>query len=639
MTEKLFIPKTILQGIAEAIRSKTKSTAPIKVKNMAKEINLIPTGGLIIDTNMDGEVQTFTDQESVYCKLTSLVQEKNVQMNGLLVNAPVLLYGIAVDTGEKWLLELGLTKTDGTYDFLVDNTEIYKKYLLEFNTNYEFEKFKPNHLELESPAVHFQVWTGSSGSISIQPIQGDNLITYIIRNNRVYHVTNKKGDIEEDGLDADSIVDVYYKGLITDIIGNRWNDIKSVVVPPKCSLNADLSNNNDIESIIFSNPSNVTYTSMSCNNCSNLRYVQFTSSLSDIRGNIFLNCSLDYINIPANALNFRDVLNECNLTTLEIESGYERMIDAEDLNLNNSKSNLMQIIGIGQQNPSDISSIYDTHWLRYLNLDHGLTLSFQPDTYRITNGASGECSFLDYIHIPVSCKAIEEDSFIQFQHTNNVEKVLIRFDSPTPPKFASDDSFHSCFNDNYEYNILVPSYEAYNQAFEGYSQIHIVNYDDPETRSESEIFHIEWFGKNFKSYIDEGLFGGCDEARYILDDKLQPETEEPQIFTNQGINLTSTINTLHSFTVFTGFNSVISEAFLSNKEIRGFYFPKSLNHVENKAFMGCSNLKTLVFYGECPEIDDDAFTGLSNDCRIFVPAEYVENYKSTELNRYNIISY
>lgn len=61
--------------------------------------------------------------------------------------------------------------------------------------------------------------------------------------------------------------------------------------------------------------------------------------------------------------------------------------------------------------------------------------------------------------------------------------------------------------------------------------------------------------------------------------------------------------------------------------------PSTVESIGNQCFVNCSLLKTVKFYGKLPhftkkEYEENYELGLKKDCNIFVPEEYLQDYKN-----------
>lgn len=146
MSDKLIIPKTILQGIANAIRGKTGDGNPIKVKDMPTAIANIPgpqpkPPSLKLDTETSLNM-ILGSPDMLKANLRCFAVDEGISFNTSLQNASLKLYKINDDVEQyvksEWTNSEGICNfeiTDPNYDKLrvhFEGSEIFKEFSQEY---------------------------------------------------------------------------------------------------------------------------------------------------------------------------------------------------------------------------------------------------------------------------------------------------------------------------------------------------------------------------------------------------------------------------------------------------------------------------------------------------------------------------
>lgn len=638
MVEKLFIPKNILKNIADSIRNKTGKSDTIQVKNMSVEIDNIPSSMPSISTYFSGEyVECSPSTMKVFVTLMG-IYENDIKLVGGLENAQINIYGTEKNNYDHEYLDSPKTGSEGLLSYELPYEEIFMKVYKDICIHFTQQKgFKESKKTIKLPYAIFIVNTTDKGMIQIRPFQNNNLITHI--DGKLF--PNVEGLIKKENLPLNTDVEVSYQGEIRNMGGNLFDDVKEIIIPSGCYPDVSFDRHETLESIIIQNPQVFSYFEAGFSYCSKLKYVRLPHSIKKLANNMFEGCSLDYLNIPSSINGSLDLtLANCNIRTLEIENGEEiGEFDANTFALDDSKTQLENIIMVGK-NSDDTHFRVDHNWLNSLRLNESLHMRFQPNTKRILENSSGNCKYLDRISFPIGCNYIEDSAFKEFETSYDAENTSILHFESSPPIFGMNNNPDYVFHSSVTFTVVFPARfrEHYLDIFGSVHEMdcYIVDY------GQTDDFTITWFGDSFKTNQVEGyIFDGVDEdCKCSVDDNNIIKETEPESYGGGNLVFSDFSNTLHDFYGFGGFTNVKEGAFSFNKNIVKFRFPANLNNVSQYAFMNCYNLRTLIFQGDCPNIEENAFSGLSVDCQVFVPEQYLENYKNNiELNKYEIIGY
>lgn len=134
--------------------------------------------------------------------------------------------------------------------------------------------------------------------------------------------------------------------------------------------------------------------------------------------------------------------------------------------------------------------------------------------------------------------------------------------------------------------------------------------------------------------IGYGAFNACYEVSSVIIPNTVTTLEEAAFYACQSIN---------SIIIPEGVSSIGNVAFTHCSSLSSIIISSSVEHIGDGAFVNCSQLASITNYAVVPQYldpdGDSVFGGVSLDCKLYVPAESVDDYKAADVWKdfYNIL--
>ncbi len=121
--------------------------------------------------------------------------------------------------------------------------------------------------------------------------------------------------------------------------------------------------------------------------------------------------------------------------------------------------------------------------------------------------------------------------------------------------------------------------------------------------------------------ISEDAFWGCSSLTSV---------SIPEGVTTIGINAFLSCSSLTSVSIPEGVTSIGEDAFWGCSSLTSVSIPTSVTNIGGLAFCGCSSLTSVYCYAATPpSYDKSAFWGNASNRKIYVPTDYVDDYKNS----------
>lgn len=134
--------------------------------------------------------------------------------------------------------------------------------------------------------------------------------------------------------------------------------------------------------------------------------------------------------------------------------------------------------------------------------------------------------------------------------------------------------------------------------------------------------------------IGYGAFNACYEVSSVIIPNTVTTLEEAAFYACQSIN---------SIIIPEGVTSIGNVAFTHCSSLSSIIISSSVKHIGDGAFVNCTQLSSITNYAVVPQYldpdGDSVFGGVSLDCKLYVPAESVDDYKAADVWKdfYNIL--
>ena len=124
--------------------------------------------------------------------------------------------------------------------------------------------------------------------------------------------------------------------------------------------------------------------------------------------------------------------------------------------------------------------------------------------------------------------------------------------------------------------------------------------------------------------IEQMCFAGCSDLISVT---------LPSSVTSLGDACFRKCRSLSSITLSSNIVSIGHDCFAECDRLPSITLPSTVESIGNQCFVNCNLLKTVKFYGKLPhftkkEYEENYEIGLKKDCNIFVPEEYLQDYKN-----------
>jgi len=104
----------------------------------------------------------------------------------------------------------------------------------------------------------------------------------------------------------------------------------------------------------------------------------------------------------------------------------------------------------------------------------------------------------------------------------------------------------------------------------------------------------------------------------------------PNSVTNIGTNTFQNGYSLTSITIPSSVTNIGDNAFYACRSLASITIPSSVTNIGDSAFAGCRGVAHYYVYPTIPPVlgSTSVFDGIPSDCKIYVPDESVESYKT-----------
>ena len=560
-----------LTSVANAIRSKSGSTAQINAQDFASEIENLPSGGTELPAYMSAKNFTFDGNACTGYVGDNTLPEIIIPKSYSTVTSTETVAGAKVLDKENLSMSIydfqSATFSDGG-----TNTQTYTSTSQLQNLSTDF----PNDCYLVSMQGSYP------SSFNFLRLASDmQMLQFPIYIN---------GQSFDDGMAAfdyiieNNITDVNFAGdveVITFIDGNDYQ-----VTSVSGSINGSGFKNYQNRIILLSNlktvgdyafqycsgltsieiPSSVkTVGNYAFSDCSSLTSIEIPSSITSIGSYAFQGCSsLASIEIPSSVTSIEEyVFDDCSLlASIEIPSSVTSIGD-HAFSSCNSLANIVI--------PSSVTSIGD---YAFSSCNSLASIEIPSSVTSIGSSAFSGCSLLASIEIPSSITSIGDHAF---SSCNSLESLT--------------------FGENSQLTSIGPS------AFSGCSSLASIEIP-------SSVTSIGW-----------GAFDGCSLLEIVIfEEGSQLKSIESDTFNG--------CSSLASIEIPSSVKTVGNYAFSDCSSLTSIEIPSSVISIGVSAFTNCSNLTTMTILATTPPIlgSTDAISTATK--KIYIPAGTLSAYQS-----------